>query len=437
MADPLSSRRARGQVPGRGHPRRARGDRAVPRPPGPRGLARARRRRSTPASTDYRRARRRRARRSSATSRSWSAATARCSASPASWRATACRWSASTRAGSASSPTSPSASSREALAPMIAGDYEEEHRTMLEGGVWRDGEHDLRRLRDERRGRQPRRHRQHGRAEDRHRRRVRRQPARRRPDRRARRPARPRMRCRPAGRSCIRASPAGCWCRSRRTTCRTGRSCCPTRGEIRIEIVAGRDASVNFDMQSARQPAARRPDRACAARRTRCASCTRAAGATTPRCAASCTGTRASAERAGRSRMLRRLALRDFVIVAALEVELDAGFSVLTGETGAGKSILVDALQLALGSRGDAGVVREGAARAEISAEFDAPPALARLARRSRLRRRRRRRCCCAARSTRRARAARGSTAAPPRSRSCAKRPTTWSTSTASTPGRA
>lgn len=75
--------------------------------------------------------------------------------------------------------------------------------------------------------------------------------------------------------------------------------------------------------------------------------------------------------------MLRRLALRDFVIVATLEVELDGGFSVLTGETGAGKSILVDALQLALGSRGDAGVVREGATRAEITAEFDAPPTLA------------------------------------------------------------
>ena len=71
--------------------------------------------------------------------------------------------------------------------------------------------------------------------------------------------------------------------------------------------------------------------------------------------------------------MLRRLSLRDFVIVAELEVEFDGGFSVLTGETGAGKSILVDALQLALGSRGDAGVVRESAARAEITAEFDAP----------------------------------------------------------------
>ena len=75
--------------------------------------------------------------------------------------------------------------------------------------------------------------------------------------------------------------------------------------------------------------------------------------------------------------MLRRLALRDFVIVPALELDFHAGFSVLTGETGAGKSILVDALQLALGSRGDAGVVREGASRAEVSAEFDTPASLA------------------------------------------------------------
>jgi len=73
--------------------------------------------------------------------------------------------------------------------------------------------------------------------------------------------------------------------------------------------------------------------------------------------------------------MLRRLSLRDFVIVPQLEVEFDAGFSVLTGETGAGKSILIDALQLALGGRGDAGVVREGTPRAEITAEFDAVPA--------------------------------------------------------------
>jgi DNA repair protein RecN (Recombination protein N) len=74
--------------------------------------------------------------------------------------------------------------------------------------------------------------------------------------------------------------------------------------------------------------------------------------------------------------MLRRLSLRDFVIVPALEIDLADGFTVLTGETGAGKSILVDALQLALGSRGDAGVVREGTARAEVGAEFDTPASL-------------------------------------------------------------
>jgi len=71
--------------------------------------------------------------------------------------------------------------------------------------------------------------------------------------------------------------------------------------------------------------------------------------------------------------MLHRLAIRDFVIVDALEIDFGPGFSVLSGETGAGKSILVDALQLALGGRGEAGVVREGAARAEITAEFDIP----------------------------------------------------------------
>ena len=74
--------------------------------------------------------------------------------------------------------------------------------------------------------------------------------------------------------------------------------------------------------------------------------------------------------------MLRRLSLRDVVIVAQLEIDFVAGFSVLTGETGAGKSILIDALQLALGNRADAALVREGASRAEVCAEFDVPAAL-------------------------------------------------------------
>ena len=70
---------------------------------------------------------------------------------------------------------------------------------------------------------------------------------------------------------------------------------------------------------------------------------------------------------------LRRIVLRDFVIVQSLDLELDQGFCVLTGETGAGKSILIDALQLALGARAESGVVREGATRCEIAAEFDTP----------------------------------------------------------------
>ena len=74
---------------------------------------------------------------------------------------------------------------------------------------------------------------------------------------------------------------------------------------------------------------------------------------------------------------LKSIALRDFVIVHTLDLDLSGGFTVLTGETGAGKSILIDALQLALGARADAGVVREGAQRCEIGAEFDSPPTLA------------------------------------------------------------
>ena len=72
---------------------------------------------------------------------------------------------------------------------------------------------------------------------------------------------------------------------------------------------------------------------------------------------------------------LTHITLRDFVIVHSLELDLSGGFTVLTGETGAGKSILIDALQLALGARADAGVVREGASRCEICAEFDATEA--------------------------------------------------------------
>lgn len=69
--------------------------------------------------------------------------------------------------------------------------------------------------------------------------------------------------------------------------------------------------------------------------------------------------------------MLKYLSIRDFVIVSSLELDFSAGFTALTGETGAGKSILIDALSLALGERGDATMVRNGCERAEIAAEFD------------------------------------------------------------------
>jgi DNA repair protein RecN (Recombination protein N) len=68
--------------------------------------------------------------------------------------------------------------------------------------------------------------------------------------------------------------------------------------------------------------------------------------------------------------MLQTLALRDFVIVDHLELDFSSGFTVLTGETGAGKSILLDALSLVLGERADSSQIREGTSRAEISALF-------------------------------------------------------------------
>jgi DNA repair protein RecN (Recombination protein N) len=69
--------------------------------------------------------------------------------------------------------------------------------------------------------------------------------------------------------------------------------------------------------------------------------------------------------------MLRALEIRDFVLVETASLELEKGFTVLTGETGAGKSMLVDAVELLVGGRADAGVVREGAERAELCAEFE------------------------------------------------------------------
>ncbi len=76
--------------------------------------------------------------------------------------------------------------------------------------------------------------------------------------------------------------------------------------------------------------------------------------------------------------MLRHLSIRDFIIVATLDLEFDSGFTVFSGATGAGKSILIDALTLTLGERADPSVVRAGCARADLSAEFTAYPAVTR-----------------------------------------------------------
>src|ERR1700719_2824324 len=71
--------------------------------------------------------------------------------------------------------------------------------------------------------------------------------------------------------------------------------------------------------------------------------------------------------------MLARLSIRDIVLIERLDIEFSRGLAVLTGETGAGKSILLDAFALALGSRGDAGLVRHGAEQGQVTATFDVP----------------------------------------------------------------
>src|SRR5215468_5421233 len=73
--------------------------------------------------------------------------------------------------------------------------------------------------------------------------------------------------------------------------------------------------------------------------------------------------------------MLTRLSIRDIVLIDRLDLEFASGLSVLTGETGAGKSILLDAFALALGARGDAALVRHGAEQGQVRAAFDLPRA--------------------------------------------------------------
>src|SRR5690242_21418541 len=72
--------------------------------------------------------------------------------------------------------------------------------------------------------------------------------------------------------------------------------------------------------------------------------------------------------------MLTRLSIRDIVLIERLDIDFAEGLAVLTGETGAGKSILLDAFALALGSRGDASLVRHGAEQGQVTAAFDVEP---------------------------------------------------------------
>ena len=71
--------------------------------------------------------------------------------------------------------------------------------------------------------------------------------------------------------------------------------------------------------------------------------------------------------------MLARLSIRDIVLIERLDIDFSRGLAVLTGETGAGKSILLDAFALALGGRGDAGLVRHGVEQGQVTATFDVP----------------------------------------------------------------
>ena len=72
--------------------------------------------------------------------------------------------------------------------------------------------------------------------------------------------------------------------------------------------------------------------------------------------------------------MLRTLEIRDMLLIDRLDLEVAPGLNVLTGETGAGKSILLDCLGFVLGWRGRADLVRQGAAQGEVTAIFDLPP---------------------------------------------------------------
>src|SRR4249920_2473622 len=108
--------------------------------------------------------------------------------------------------------------------------------------------------------------------------------------------------------------------------------------------------------------------------RTASRSCTRPDTTISACCARNCTGVAAARTSRGEnpdSTMLTHLQIRDLAIVDAVELDFMPGLTVLTGETGAGKSIIVDALTLISGARAAADQIRAGAERAEVAATFD------------------------------------------------------------------
>src|SRR5271165_3875193 len=181
------------------------------------------------------------------------------------------------------------------------------------------------------------------------------------------------MRCPAAARSSRRTSTPGCLHRSARTRSATAQSWSPRAARF---ICACRIGSIRMH----RLPATGRHSATCGmatacsskprVRKSRC--CTRRATITSGCCAPSCIGAAAApaARRKTSPAVLNLLQLRDFVIVERADLEFGAGLTALTGETGAGKSIVVDALSMLAGGRAGADVVRSGAERAEATAAF-------------------------------------------------------------------
>lgn len=178
--------------------------------------------------------------------------------------------------------------------------------------------------------------------------------------------------CLPGGRCCTRWWAAGWWCRLVPHTLSNRPIVLPDSTEIAIELVGGRDISANFDMQSL--TSLLHGDRILVRRlSTACAFCTPGAGITCQHCAKNCAGTTEAPEHGAAAHGAARFSSS----CSSLTSTCTQAFTALTGETGAGNRILIDALQLALGARADASVVREGARQADISAEFDLPEELA------------------------------------------------------------